>query len=188
MKYYSLMVMGLVMATAANAQTTTPTTAPAPATGGLTTSTTVATEVVIPEHLKGLTTETLRPEHSFPILGSYKATGNSTADITVTLDATNKGIVWIEGLPQGRFKAMMRKAPSTYKVPAQTSESGKQIAEGTLFLNPESKEVMLVLGRSFNDADPSATLTISSKKSKAWKYTGVKADATTSVAPAPMQQ
>jgi hypothetical protein len=142
-----------------------------------------------PEELRGLKTEMLRPEHSFPVLGSFSGSGASSAAVTITLDETNKGIVWVDGLPQGRFKALMKKAPATYKIPAQTTESGKSVSEGTLFYNPSSKEVTIVLGRAFNDADPAASLTIPTKsKSKVTTYTGTKATATgTVVTPASQQ-
>jgi hypothetical protein len=86
-------------------------------------------------------------------------------------------MVWIEGLPQGRFKAIMKKAPSTYKIPAQKSETGKTIQEGTLYVNTENDELTIVLGSSFNDANPTSFLNTSSKKKSGWRYTGIKADA-----------
>ena len=185
MKNNYFVAAALLLASAASAQTTTTTGNPAPAT---TTTPVASTTVVNAETLKGLTTETLRPEHSFPILGSYKASGTSTGDVTVTLDETNKGIVWVGGLPQGRFKALMKKAPSTYKIPAQQTESGKPVAEGTLFLNSDSKELTIVLGRPFDDADPTSFLTGDDKaKTKAWKYTGLKTDVAPTVAPASHQ-
>lgn len=145
--------------------------------------------VTNPERLQGVTTETLTSAHVFPALGTYKASGNSTADVTITLDETNKGIVWVEGLPQGRFKALMKKSPATYKVPAQKSESGQSIAEGTLYLDPATSELTIVLGRSFNDADPASSLTKVSKKNKVWQYTGIKADVQpTSTLPASQNQ
>lgn len=141
-----------------------------------------------PEALKGLKTENLRPEHSFPVLGTYNASGTSTGDVTISLDPANKGIVWVEGLPQGKFKAMMKKAPATYKIPAQKTEEGKTVAEGTLFLNPASKELTIVLGRPYNEADPASSLTSDTKqKTKAWQYTGVKAAASATVSPTPQQ-
>lgn len=148
-----------------------------------------AAYVTNPEELKGLTTETLRPEHAFPVLGSFQASGSSTESVTITLDETNKGIIWVDGLPQGKFKALMKKAPATYKIPAQTTESGKSVSEGTLFYNPNSKKVTIVLGRSFNDDDPSAALTIPTKsKTKITQYTGVKSTTpATAVTPASQQ-
>jgi hypothetical protein len=143
--------------------------------------------VTHPERLQGVTSETLTPAHAFPALGSYKGSGTSTGDVTISIDSANKGIIWVEGLPQGRFKALMKKAPATYKVPAQTSGSGKAVAEGTLSLNPDTNELTIVLGRSFNDANPGVIQAAASKKSKAFQYTGVKADAAVAT-PAPSQQ
>lgn len=131
--------------------------------------------VTNPERLMALTTETLTPAHVFPALGTYKGNGLSKADVTITLDETNKGIVWVEGLPQGRFRAIMKKAPATYKIPAQKSESGKAIAEGTLYVNPETNELTIVVGQTFNDKQPTAVLT-AAKKKNGWRYTGVKAE------------
>ncbi len=173
MKNNLFFAAALLLATAAGAQTTT--TAPITTNPAGTTTVTETSTVVDTAALKGLTTETLRPEHIFPVLGNYKASGTSANDITITLDSVNKGIVWVEGLPQGKFKALMKKAPATYKIPAQKTESGKPVAEGTLFLNPASKELTIVLGRLFDDADPSSFLTNPTKaKSKAWQYTATR--------------
>lgn len=140
------------------------------------------------EALKGLKTEDIRPEHAFPVLGSYTASGSSTGDVTVSIDPANKGIVWVDGLSQGRFKALMKKAPATYKIPAQKTDSGNSVAEGTLFFNPASKELSIVLGRPFNDADPTASLTsAANQKTKTWQYTGTKASAAAAVPPASQQ-
>lgn len=182
MKNNTFLAVALLVASAAGAQTT----QTATTTASVSTPATAVTSsiVVNTESLKGLTTETLRPEHSFPALGSYKASGSSTGDVTITLDETNKGIVWVEGLSQGKFKALMKKSPSTYKIPAQKTESGKSVAEGTLFFNPESKELTIVLGRSFNDEDPTSFLTSDAKaKVKAWQYTGVKTDVNAAAVP-----
>lgn len=209
MKNKVLLASALFLTAAAGAQTTptqpaTPSTpnpsqpAQAPATPATPTTTETvladssvyAAYVSNPEELKGLTTETLRPEHAFPALGNYSASGASTGTITISLDETNKGIVWVEGLPQGKFKALMKKAPATYKIPAQTTESGKAVSEGTLFYNPASKEVSIVLGRAFNDADPQASLAIPTKKSKTkvTQYTGIKAAAAVTVETPASQQ
>ena len=184
------------MAAVANAQTTPTTPTPQPGLPANDTATVTYADTSIgkayvtnPERLQGLTSETLTSSHVFPALGTYKASGTSTADVTIMLDETNKGIVWVEGLPQGRFKALMKKSPATYKVPAQKSESGQSIAEGILYLNPETNELSIVLGRSYNDADPTSVLTTASKKTKSWKYTGVKSDVQpTSTLPASKEQ
>lgn len=194
MKNSSLFAIALLFGAVANAQVETPA-KPHPVT-----DTTTATISLIdtsigkayvsrPERLVGLTTQTLTSAHIFPALGTYKGSGKSTADVTVTLDESNKGIVWVEGLPQGRFKAIMKKSPATYKIPAQKSETGKAIAEGTLHLNPETNELIILVGRSFNDANPTAFLTIAAKSKNGWQYTGVKNDVDAAVAsPASSQQ
>src|SRR5690242_18762807 len=55
---------------------------------------------------EGLTTDKI-----FPVLGKYQLTDKDGAQstVSVSLDETNKGIVWIEGLPQGKIKATLRK-------------------------------------------------------------------------------
>lgn len=184
MKNTALIALTFFIGAVANAQTPTP---QQPATDTAVVSmadTSIGNAYVVNrEKLMSLTTETLTPAHIFPALGSYKGAGTSTADVTITLDEVNKGIVWVEGLPQGRFKAIMKKAPSTYKIPAQKTESGKAIAEGTLYVNPETAELTIVSGRAFNEQDPASSLTITTKKKgAAWTYTGLKAE--TEVAPA----
>jgi hypothetical protein len=139
------------------------------------------------ERLQSLTTETLTPADIYPALGTFKGNGTSAGDVTITLDETNKGIVWVEGLPQGRFRAIMKRAPSTYKIPAQKSESGQAIAEGTLYVNPESNELTIVVGESFNDKQPTAVLT-AAKKKNGWRYTGVKAEAAATAIPDTQKQ
>jgi hypothetical protein len=189
MKIRSLFVAAMFIGAVANAQTTTPPATDTATTGATLIDTSVGKAYVAhPDRLQGLTTETLTSAHIFPALGTYKGAGSSTAEVTITLDETNKGIVWVEGLPQGRFKALMKKAPSTYKIPAQKSESGKAIAEGTLYVNPDTDEITIVLGRSYNDANPTSFKNVASKKTKGWQYTGVKTETTATPSPASSQQ
>jgi len=135
----------------------------------------------------------------FPVIGKYESSTNMDASsVTITLDADNKGIVWIEGLPQGRVKAMLRKSPGTYKIPVQKTEDGKDIAEGTLIFDKETNTLSIVIGKPYNDADPSLafaapaigdpvdmpetkvktkagkTKTKTVAPPKAWTYTGTK--------------
>lgn len=203
MKNKIILAAGLFVTLAAGAQTTPDSTQRKPQTAPATTTTQTSTTlsdtsinsayIADPDALKGLKTEDLRPEHAFPILGSYTPTSSSAGNVTVTLDSSNKGIVWVEGLSQGKFRALMKKAPATYKIPAQTTAEGKNVPEGTLFYNPASKEVTIVLGRPFDDASPASFQTVSDNsvvkekvtnnkqkiKVKGWQYTGVKTGATT---------
>jgi hypothetical protein len=172
MKNTSLLAVGLLLFSATNAQTdTSATPVSAPAT---------TTQINIPDHLKGVSSDAIRPEHYLPVLGIYQSTGTTGADLTISVDENNIGIVWVEGLPQGRFKALLKKSPSTYKVPAQKTAEGKSIPEGTLYLDPETRELSIILGKAFNDTNPTGVFT-SGTKSKGWRYTGRKADGTASV-------
>jgi len=93
----------------------------------------------------------------FPATGQFESSTNpEAAHVTVTLDAENKGMVWVEGLPQGKIKAMLRKSPGTYKIPAQKAEDGKDVAEGTLLFDKETNTLSIVIGKTYNDADPAA--------------------------------
>ena len=85
---------------------------------------------------------------------STDASMNSSSNIMVTLDSFNKGIVWVEGLPQGKFKAYLKQSPATYRVIAQKTESGAEIPEGTMYLDSTTKTLNIALGRAFDDADP----------------------------------
>lgn len=131
----------------------------------------------------------------FPVIGKYESTTNAdAASVSIALDAENKGVVWIEGLPQGKIKAMLRKSPAVYKIPAQKTEDGKEVAEGTLIFDKEAGTLSINIGKAFNAEDPAAAFaapveepapvatTKSSKSKKAkvvqqpkpWIYTGTK--------------
>jgi hypothetical protein len=130
----------------------------------------------------------------FPAIGKYEsATNMDAASVTITLDAENKGLVWIEGLPQGKIKAMLRKSPATYKIPAQKTEDGKDVAEGTVLFDKETNTLSIIIGKNYNAAEPAAafasesveeTVAVSkatkTKKTvaapKPWIYTGTKVE------------
>jgi hypothetical protein len=97
-------------------------------------------------------------DKKFPVLGTYQLTSSdsTSGNLTITLDSFNKGMVWVEGLPQGRFKAFLKKSPSTYRITAQKTNSGKQIPEGTLYYNAEANTLNVSLGAAYNDTDPTA--------------------------------
>jgi hypothetical protein len=95
-------------------------------------------------------------EQIFPVIGQYQSSTNADQKITVTLDDQNKGFVWIDGLPEGKIKGVMKKAPATYKIPAQKTAEGNEVREGTLIYDKDSKVITLMLGRPFNDQDPAS--------------------------------
>lgn len=98
-------------------------------------------------------------EQIFPVVGQYQSTTNADQKITVTLDDQNKGFAWVDGLPQGKVKAILKKSPATYKIPAQKTESGTDVPEGTLIYDKDTKTISVMLGRDFNDADPGSVFT-----------------------------
>jgi len=96
-------------------------------------------------------------EEIFPVVGQYESSANAdAASVKITLDPDNKGVVWVEGLPQGKVKAMSRKSPSTYKIPVQKTEDGKDVAEGTLIYDKETNSLVICIGKPYNAADPNA--------------------------------
>jgi len=145
---------------------------------------------------KYITTKTVTTnEDIFPALGRYESSVNTDApSVIITLDEMNKGTVWIEGLPQGKIKAMLRKSPATYKIPAQKTEDGKEVAEGTLIFDKDANTLNIVIGKNYNAEDPSLafapepepvtevkvkgnktkTKVKKESKPKSWVYTGTK--------------
>ncbi len=95
-------------------------------------------------------------EQIFPVIGQYQSSTNADQKITVTIDDQNKGFVWVDGVPQGRVKAVLKKTPATYKIPAQKTTEGNDVSEGTLIYDKDSKVITIMLGRPFNDADPAS--------------------------------
>src|SRR5436309_5154074 len=95
-------------------------------------------------------------EQIFPVIGQYQSTSNADQKVTVTLDDQNKGFAWIDGLPQGKVKAVLKKSPATYKVPAQKTAEGNDVREGTLIYDKDSKVITVMVGRPFNDQDPAS--------------------------------
>src|SRR5690349_17733737 len=69
-------------------------------------------------------------EKTFPVIGNYELNDNGTVhNVSINLDADNKGIIWVEGLEAGKFKAYLKKSPATYRIISQKTESGKQLPE-----------------------------------------------------------
>ena len=122
--------------------------------------------------------EPMTVEQVFPAIGEYQpsaaaapaatdpasTTTSATTEpampavtsVKIMLDEQNKGIVWVDGLPQGKIKAMLRKSPSTYKIPAQKTESGTDVKEGTLIYDKDTKTLSVIIGKAYNDQDPAA--------------------------------
>jgi len=100
--------------------------------------------------------EALTIEKAFPVLGTYQLTNQdgTTQNIVVSMDSASKGIVWVEGLPEGKFKAYLKRSPSTYRVITQKSPEGKQVPEGTLHFDPTTNTLHVALGKKFDEADP----------------------------------
>jgi len=95
-------------------------------------------------------------EQIFPVIGQYQSSTNADQKITVTLDDQNKGFAWVDGLPQGKVKAVLKKSPATYKIPAQKTVDGKDVPEGTMIYDKDTKVITVMLGRPFNDQDPAS--------------------------------
>jgi len=95
-------------------------------------------------------------EQIFPVIGQYQSNTNSNDKITVTLDDQNKGLAWVDGLPQGKVKAILKKSPATYKIPVQKTADGRDVAEGTMIYDKDSRVVTILIGRPFNDEDPAS--------------------------------
>jgi hypothetical protein len=135
--------------------------------------------------------EALTTEKIFPVLGNYQLTDKegTASTVTVTLDPSNKGIVWIEGLPQGKIKATLRKSPATYKIPVQplgeevmateaTTEveakdakaakssktakaapKPKELPEGVLIYDKDANVLNVCIGCKYNNEDPAVAFT-----------------------------
>lgn len=171
--------------------------------------------------------EPLTTEKIFPVLGHYSVTAKeatatadanatentgATSDVTITLDETNKGIVWVDGLPQGRIKAYLRRSPSTYMIPVQKTADDKELAQGVLIFDKDANTLDVCIGCKYNSEDPAASFTTpepvveqpvvktKSKKNKkgtakakvkpvkTWRYSGSKTDVAASSSVVPVQQ
>ncbi|PZR25680.1 MAG: hypothetical protein DI535_17250 [Citrobacter freundii] len=106
--------------------------------------------------------EALTQEKIFPVIGQYNVTdkdGNAST-VSISLDPSNKGLVWIDGLPQGRIKANLRKSPAVYKIPAQKlgddpeAKDAKSIAEGVLIFDKDANTLNVCLGCTYNSENP----------------------------------
>ncbi|HYC41062.1 MAG TPA: hypothetical protein VEB63_11310 [Chitinophagaceae bacterium] len=138
----------------------------------------------------------------FPAVGTYQAgdAAEAAANVVISLDAENKGLVWIEGLPQGRIKAMLRQSPAVYKIPAQKTDGGREVKEGVLIYDPQNNRLDICIGCTFSSENPGAafaaaeeteTIVVKTKsgkktktvaKAKPWYFTASKLIETTAAA------
>jgi hypothetical protein len=44
---------------------------------------------------------------------------------------------------------LLRKSPATYKIPAQKTQEGKDVAEGTLIFDKETNTLMICIGKPY---------------------------------------
>ena len=110
--------------------------------------------------------ETLTIEKIFPAIGQYEFTAENETmpgNIVITLDPEVKGVIWVEGLPEGKIKAHLRQSPATYKIPAQKTEEEKEVAEGTLIYDQETKTLSISIGQAYNDVDPASAFAMPSE-------------------------
>jgi hypothetical protein len=136
--------------------------------------------------------EPLTIEKTFPVIGTYHI-GTDTAAIdaatvTITLDPENKGIIWIEGLKEGKFKAYLKKSPTIYRVLAQKSASGRWIPEGTLAYDVSTGILQVALGKPYNAADPTAVFAATDATAKSKSKTKVKIYTATKVVAEPQAE
>ena len=119
-------------------------------------------------------------EKTFPVIGTYQMTAADGAmqNVVITIDSVNKGIVWVEGLPEGKFKAYLKRSPGTYRIVAQKAVNGKQVPEGTLLFDPATNTLNVALGKKFDDADPAAVFALNPANGSA---TSIDATASTEV-------
>jgi hypothetical protein len=103
--------------------------------------------------------EALTNEKIFPVIGKYQLTdkAGTASAVTVSLDPENKGLIWVEGLPQGKIKATLRKSPATYKIPAQKvgeEKDAKDVAEGVLIYDKDANVLNVCIGCTYKSEDP----------------------------------
>lgn len=110
-------------------------------------------------------------EQIFPVLGQYQVTNTvdktEVGEVKVVIDEQTKGVVWIEGLPQGRIMAQIRRSPATYKIPAQKTADGKDIAEGTMIFDKDTRVLNIILGKPYDAQNPDLAFAAPVEKSEA---------------------
>lgn len=132
--------------------------------------------------------DSLTQEAIFPVLGQYVVADKNGDSVTVkiTLDTESKGVVWLNGLPEGKVKAVLKASPATYKIPSQKTflnddgveetvemntnvdaatatakksakkQSGKSVNGGTMIFDKDVNTIYINLGSDFDENNPSA--------------------------------
>lgn len=111
----------------------------------------------------------------FPVLGHYNVTNvkNEAYSIQIVKDEENKGIIWIEGLPQGQIKANLQQFPGTYKIMPQIPQANPQadnqgsaqkkpskktgvkpISTGTLIFDQAANKLYINIGGNYDEKQP----------------------------------
>lgn len=136
-----------------------------------------------------------KPNHGryyIAVLGTYRAdqTATEAKSVSVTPDEENPGKIWVEGLTDTRFYALLKSAPGTYKIPAQL-QNDKQVAEGEIKYDEENKSITICVGCGFAQKNlnetPAPVVTSTAKNAKTDKsvkkakstiinFTGTKTD------------
>lgn len=125
--------------------------------------------------------DSLINEKIFPILGAYKVVNKKgdSLHVQVTADEMSKGVVWVSGLPEGKFKANLQASPAIYKIPAQKTylndkitetysdaaltanreiavkkTSGKSVEEGTMIYDQDARQLYINFGTKYNERNP----------------------------------
>ncbi|MBA2746106.1 MAG: hypothetical protein H0U44_07775 [Flavisolibacter sp.] len=119
--------------------------------------------------------EAITIDKAFPVLGTYQLNNSDApSEVVITIDSLSKGIVWVEGLPQGKFKAYLKQSPATYRIVAQKTGKGTQLAEGTLFLDQETNTLQIAIGKAFDNANPTAVFALAEPVTEAGTEVKVK--------------
>lgn len=126
--------------------------------------------------------EALTTEKIFPALGTYQLADKegTASQVTVTMDPNSKGIIWVDGLPQGRFKAYLMKSPATYKIIEQktgddpTAKDAKSISEGVLIYDKDANLMNVCIGCKYNSEDPATAFLPESEQAVEQPETKVK--------------
>jgi len=113
------------------------------------------------EHLKINIPTANAGRHYIPVIGSYQ---NSVANsdlkhVSITVDDQNPGKIWIAGLAADKIYAVLKYYPGIYKIPAQ-GEGNNNLPEGTLLYDDSNKQINILLGAGYNDANPAGPSTI----------------------------